>query len=230
MCPGVSGFSRRTLRSANIGFGLWPNRNLCCCHAVLHHCFGANSFRHSVTISSKRAGLPDPFQNRRVREPVAYYAGGGSIHCPLLLLSAFGGEMADRYDKATVAQSLKFVEIGVAMLAVAGFAMHSVANSVRGAIRFWRHRFAVRPDQVRHPARPPAALGIAGRNAFVEGATFMAILLGTIVGGLAAKDGGNPASFAGLMLVFALLSWTSALFIPRVGFRVRRTAIRNRTS
>ena len=32
-------------------------------------------------------------------------------------------------------------------------------------------------------------------NALVEGATFMAILLGTIVGGLAAKGGGDPGSF-----------------------------------
>ena len=34
-------------------------------------------------------------------------------------------------------------------------------------------------------------------NALVEGATFLAILLGTIVGGMAAKGGGDPASFAG---------------------------------
>src|SRR2546421_466044 len=54
-------------------------------------------------------------------------------------------------------------------------------------------------------------------NAVVEGATFMAILLGTIVGGLAAKDGGDPASFSGLMLVFALLCWGSSLLIPKVG-------------
>ncbi len=54
-------------------------------------------------------------------------------------------------------------------------------------------------------------------NALVEGATFIAILLGTIVGGLAAKGGGDPASFAGLMMVFALLCWTSSLFIPEVG-------------
>src|SRR5258707_14337835 len=55
-------------------------------------------------------------------------------------------------------------------------------------------------------------------NALVEGATFMAILLGTIVGGLAAKNGGDPASFSGLMLVFALLCWGSSLLIPKGGF------------
>jgi acyl-[acyl-carrier-protein]-phospholipid O-acyltransferase / long-chain-fatty-acid--[acyl-carrier-protein] ligase len=136
---------------------------------------------------------------------------------PYFFLSAFGGEMADRYDKATVAQSLKFVEIGVAMLAVAGFAMHSVpilfvalfGFGVIGSL-FGPIKYGILPDLLQRSELPAA-------NAFVEGATFMAILLGTIVGGLAAKDGGDPASFAGLMLVSALLCWTSALLIPRVG-------------
>ena len=34
--------------------------------------------------------------------------------------------MADRYDKAWVAQRLKLVEIGIAVIAVIGFFVHSV--------------------------------------------------------------------------------------------------------
>src|SRR5579862_5310591 len=45
---------------------------------------------------------------------------------PYFFLSALGGELADRYDKARVAQRLKFFEIFVAGLAVAGFAQQSV--------------------------------------------------------------------------------------------------------
>src|ERR1700686_3326724 len=45
---------------------------------------------------------------------------------PFFILAAIGGEIADRYDKALVAQRLKFVEIGVAAIAVAGFWAHSV--------------------------------------------------------------------------------------------------------
>src|SRR5579871_2739210 len=33
---------------------------------------------------------------------------------PYFILSAIGGELADRYDKAVVARRLKFVEIGIA--------------------------------------------------------------------------------------------------------------------
>ncbi|HEY5215576.1 MAG TPA: acyl-[ACP]--phospholipid O-acyltransferase, partial [Pseudolabrys sp.] len=71
-------------------------------------------------------------------------------------------------------------------------------------------KYGILPDLLDKSELPAA-------NALVEGATFMAILLGTVVGGMAAKGGGDPASFAGLMLVFALLCWTSSLFIPKVG-------------
>src|ERR1039458_7959671 len=136
---------------------------------------------------------------------------------PYFLFSAFGGDMADRYDKAIVAQWLKFAEIGVSIIAIIGFVMHSVpilfvglfAFGVIGS-QFGPIKYGILPDLL-HKSELPAA------NALVEGATFMAILLGTIVGGLAAKGGGNPTSFAGLMLVFALLCWTSSLFIPKVG-------------
>src|SRR6185437_4842661 len=45
---------------------------------------------------------------------------------PFFFLSALGGELADRYDKARVAQWLKFAEIFVAAVAVIGFAQQSV--------------------------------------------------------------------------------------------------------
>jgi acyl-[acyl-carrier-protein]-phospholipid O-acyltransferase/long-chain-fatty-acid--[acyl-carrier-protein] ligase len=136
---------------------------------------------------------------------------------PYFFLSALGGEIADRYDKAIVAQRLKLVEIAIAIVAVAGFIMHSVpilfsalfGFGVIGSL-FGPIKYGILPDLLPRSELPAA-------NALVEGATFLAILLGTIVGGLAAKDGGDPASFAGMMLVFALACWLTSLFIPRVG-------------
>src|SRR6185436_755719 len=40
---------------------------------------------------------------------------------PYFFLSALGGELADRFDKARVAQALTFVEIFIAGIAVVGF-------------------------------------------------------------------------------------------------------------
>src|SRR6478752_545410 len=112
---------------------------------------------------------------------------------PYFFLSALGGEMADRYDKAIVAQRLKLGEIGVALVGVLGFATHSVfimfiALFLFGVIGslFGPIKYGILPDHLQRSELPAA-------NALVEGATFIAILLGLIVGGLAAKDGGNPA-------------------------------------
>jgi acyl-[acyl-carrier-protein]-phospholipid O-acyltransferase/long-chain-fatty-acid--[acyl-carrier-protein] ligase len=136
---------------------------------------------------------------------------------PYFFLSALGGELADRYDKAVVARRLKFAEIGVALIAVLGFGMHSVpllffALFLFGVIAslFGPIKYGILPD---HLARSELPAG----NALVEGATFIAILLGTIVGGIAAKDHGDPAKFALLMIVFSLLCWGASLLIPRTG-------------
>ena len=50
---------------------------------------------------------------------------GAVFIAPYFFLSALGGQIADRYDKAVVAQRLKFVEIGVAAIAVVGFVVHA---------------------------------------------------------------------------------------------------------
>jgi acyl-[acyl-carrier-protein]-phospholipid O-acyltransferase / long-chain-fatty-acid--[acyl-carrier-protein] ligase len=136
---------------------------------------------------------------------------------PYFFLSALGGELADRFDKAVVARRLKFAEIGIAFIAVVGFSLHSVpllffALFLFGVIAalFGPIKYGILPD---HLARSELPAG----NALVEGATFIAILLGTIVGGIAAKDGGDPAHFAFLMIIFSLLCWGASLFIPRTG-------------
>src|SRR5262245_7557931 len=136
---------------------------------------------------------------------------------PFFFLSGLGGELADRFDKSWVAQRLKLVEIGVAFLAVVGFFTHSVlllfiALFLFGVIAalFGPIKYGILPDHLQRSELP------AG-NALVEGATFIAILLGTIVGGLAARDGSDPVFFAFLIIAFSLSCWISSLFIPPTG-------------
>ena len=136
---------------------------------------------------------------------------------PYFFLSALGGELADRFDKARVAQRLKFVEIFVAALAVIGYARGSLpilfsALFGFGALGslFGPIKYGILPDHLRREELPTG-------NAMIEGATFIAILTGTIVGGLAARNGGDAAAFAALVMAFALASWLSALLIPPTG-------------
>ena len=136
---------------------------------------------------------------------------------PFFFLSGLGGQMADRFDKAVVARFVKLVEIAVAALGVIGFWLHSVPIMFVTlfsfgviATLFGPVKYGILPDHLRKEELP------AG-NALVEGATFMAILLGTIVGGLAARDGTHPAYFGAMIVVFSLLCWGASLMIPRTG-------------
>jgi acyl-[acyl-carrier-protein]-phospholipid O-acyltransferase / long-chain-fatty-acid--[acyl-carrier-protein] ligase len=135
---------------------------------------------------------------------------------PYFILSGVGGEVADRFDKAVVTRWLKLTELAVAALAVLGFWYDSAtllfaALFLIGVIAalFGPIKYGILPDQLAESELPSG-------NALVEGATFMAILMGTMVAGLAASSGG-PETYSGLMIVFALCCWVSSLFIPSTG-------------
>ncbi|RYE29425.1 MAG: MFS transporter, partial [Hyphomicrobiales bacterium] len=142
---------------------------------------------------------------------------GGLFILPFFLLSGIGGQMADRFDKAMMAQRLKLAEIGAAAVAALGFTLHSVpmlfaALFLFGVIAalFGPIKYGILPDHLKREELP------AG-NALIEAATFIAILLGTIAGGLTAREGGDAAQLSLLIMVFALACWVATLFIPKTG-------------
>ena len=142
---------------------------------------------------------------------------GGVLILPYFLLSGLGGELADRYDKAIMAQRLKLAEIPVAAIAALGFWLHSVpilfvalgAFGVIGAL-FGPIKYGILPVHLETRELP------AG-NALVEGATFLAILGGTIAGGLAISDGVADWPVAAAVVVLSFLCWGSSQFIPATG-------------
>jgi acyl-[acyl-carrier-protein]-phospholipid O-acyltransferase/long-chain-fatty-acid--[acyl-carrier-protein] ligase len=140
---------------------------------------------------------------------------GAVFILPFFIISALGGELADKYDKAQVAQTLKLWEIPTAMIAGAGFILHSVpllfvALAMVGSIAalFGPLKYGILPDHMKVRELPAA-------NALVEGGTFLAILLGMIAGNQAADL--DPALIAGAVVGVAILCWLSARFIPPTG-------------
>ncbi len=145
-------------------------------------------------------------------------AAGALFILPFFLFSSLGGELADRYDKAVIAKRLKFTEIWVVLLASLGFTLHSLPvlltalflMGTLGAL-FGPLKYGILPD---HLAKNELVAG----NALVETATFLAILAGTVGGGVAIAEWSNWA-VAGLTFVFGVISWIAARQIPRTGER-----------
>lgn len=106
---------------------------------------------------------------------------GATLIAPFFFLSGLGGELADRYDKAFVAQRIKLTEIGAAIVAVAGFAFHSLALLFLAVFMFGTLaslfgpiKYGILPDLLQRRELPSG-------NALIEGGTFLAILLGTML-------------------------------------------------
>lgn len=140
---------------------------------------------------------------------------GATLVAPFFLLSALGGQLADKHDKAVMAEWLKRWEIPVALVSAVGFLVPSVpllfvALAGFGCIGalFGPIKYGILPEQLEVRELP------AG-NALVEGATFFAILLGTIAGGIAVGENGSPVLVAAAVVGLAVLCWLSASLMPK---------------
>jgi acyl-[acyl-carrier-protein]-phospholipid O-acyltransferase/long-chain-fatty-acid--[acyl-carrier-protein] ligase len=133
---------------------------------------------------------------------------------PFFILSGLGGELADKYVKSVIARRLKFAEIFVAAFAAGGFFLHSVpllfvALALFGCVAalFGPVKYAVLPDQL--------SIGeLATGNALVEGATFLAILIGTIAGGQLVAGSSHMGWVSLTVILLAIVSWGFATRIP----------------
>ena len=148
---------------------------------------------------------------------------------PAIPLSALGGEIADLHDKALIARRLKAAEIGVQMIAAAGFVFSSLALlyvALFGlgciAALFGPIKYGILPDHLRREE-------LVSGNALVEGATFAAIICGLIVGGFAAAEGrsgrqrGDAADGRGARLLRRARATSPRLASARPGSRSTET-------
>lgn len=139
---------------------------------------------------------------------------------PYFIASATAGQLADKYEKAGLVRYVKLWEIGVMLLATAGFALAGngfVAFELFvllllgvQATFFGPVKYGILPDLL-------APEELMGGNALIEAGTFVAILLGTIAGGLLILAPYGKTIVSAALLLFALGGWCASLFIPRAG-------------
>lgn len=136
---------------------------------------------------------------------------------PFFLLSGLGGELADKHDKASVAERVKLAELGVAFVAAAGFVMASVpvmflALALYGIIGalFGPVKYGILPDHL-------STNELTAGNALVEGGTFLAILGGAVAAGWVVTAAQSPWIIAATAIGLGFACWISARLIPKTG-------------
>ncbi|KQM68178.1 2-acyl-glycerophospho-ethanolamine acyltransferase [Sphingomonas sp. Leaf17] len=137
-------------------------------------------------------------------EQLATIATGVFI-LPYFLLSALAGQLADKFDKAVLVRTVKAAEIGIMLLALAGFWIQSVPvllvclflMGVHSTI-FGPVKYSILPQHL----RPNEVMGGTG---LIEAGTFLAILGGQLLGGvIPAWEGGLVAT--GIAIIGFLVS------------------------
>ncbi len=129
----------------------------------------------------------------------------GIFILPFFLFSATAGQLADKFDKAKLARLVKVLEMLIMGVAALGFFMHSLPILFAALFLLGLHstlfgpvKYAILPQHLHEEE-------LVGGNALVEAGTFVAILVGTLAGGLLAGMGGHPSwvAFAGLVVAAA---------------------------
>ncbi|HET9471576.1 MAG TPA: MFS transporter, partial [Usitatibacter sp.] len=140
---------------------------------------------------------------------------GALFIAPYLLFSATSGQIADKYDKARVMRLVKTLEIGIMAVAAGGFLTHAALLLYAAVFLMGLHSTLFGPVKYAYLPQHLREDELTGGNGMVEMGTFVAILAGTVAGGILAKvsaHGAAPAAAA--CLATALLGRGAAQLIP----------------
>ncbi len=140
---------------------------------------------------------------------------GAIFILPYFLFSAPAGQIADKFEKRHLVRIVKLWEIGIMLVAAAGFALDNIYFQLAvlfglgvQATFFGPVKYAIIPELL-------APEELMGGNALIEAGTFLAILIGTIAGGLLILAPHGFLIVTAALLAMAVIGWCAANFLPQ---------------
>jgi len=137
---------------------------------------------------------------------------GALFILPFFLFSATAGQLADKFEKSFLMRRIKLLEI--VLMAFAAYAFVSKSYELLLFVLFLTGCQSALFGPVKY-AYLPQQLGndeLVGGNALVEAGTYVAIILGLIIGGLVVAI--DPSVLAMCLMGFALLGYLASRQIP----------------
>ena len=138
----------------------------------------------------------------------------GVFILPFFLMSAGAGQLADRHDKPRLIRYIKLAEIGIMLLAAIGFVRADLSLLLASIFLLGVHSTFLGPIKYSILPQMVGTDELVAGNALVEMGTFLAILAGTIGGGVLVLTAHGPLVIAATSLVWAALGFVASLRIP----------------
>lgn len=139
----------------------------------------------------------------------------GLFMLPYFLFSATAGQITDKYHKHHIIRLTKIAEIIIMSLAAIGFLTGHIIALIgllflMGAQStfFGPAKYSVMPDHLKEEE-------LLGGNGLMEAGTFLAILLGTLVGGLLMANAEYGITLTAVVVILiAAVGYITSIFVP----------------
>jgi acyl-[acyl-carrier-protein]-phospholipid O-acyltransferase/long-chain-fatty-acid--[acyl-carrier-protein] ligase len=139
---------------------------------------------------------------------------GALFILPFFLFSGASGTLADRIDKARIARWVKLVEIAIMAIGAAGLWLESVPVLLASLFLLGTHSTVFGPIKYSLLPQHLHDRELVAGNALIEAGTFLAILLGTILGGSVVLAASGATLVGALGMACAGAGWLAARQIP----------------
>ncbi len=139
---------------------------------------------------------------------------GALFIAPFFLFSGASGTLADRIDKSKIARVVKVAEIGIMSLGAWGLWQGSVPILFASLFCLGTHSTVFGPIKYALLPQHLCEHELVAGNALIEAGTFLAILLGTILGGSIVLVGNGAFIVGGCGVTAAFVGWLASRQIP----------------
>ncbi|MEO7364832.1 MAG: MFS transporter [Sphingomicrobium sp.] len=197
----------------NVGHLLRTRRFLPIFVTQLLGAFNDNLFKSAMVILATYAIFNDA-----TKEATFNGIAGALFILPFFLFSALSGQLADANDKARIIRIVKTAEILIMIVGAAGLLLHNIPLLLSALFAMGVHstffgpiKYAILPQHLERDE-------VLGGTGLVEAGTYIAILGGTILGGvlvLQRPDGTYHAEWAALgVILVALIGRVAGSYVP----------------
>ena len=139
----------------------------------------------------------------------------GLFILPFVLFSAIAGQLADKFEKSGLVRYIKLLEIGIMLIAAAGWFTQNLWLLIAAVAGMGLHSALFGPVKYAYLPQKLAPEELVGGNGVVEMGTFVGILLGEVLGAvLVLQKPWGIELVAGGTIAIAVAGWLASRAIP----------------